>query len=769
MIAEENQQGFANTRKRNTTRSILFVLTELMTVCLVVFTTSCTIPEEDFVIKIPDTNLESTVREMIRKPTGEIMKSDVSEIESLASSFGGISSIDGLEHFENLKYLILNDNRIASIAPLAKLTKLKQLVLSGNLFIDDLAPLKKLQNLTILKLSNNSVTDITPLKNLNKLQYLNLEYNKITSVAPLGTLKSLKTLNIGNNPIKDHTSLKDLVNTKIVPPIVTELRNGLISTINHSTTNVSFLIDRDVLPMQIRNFTNIHVTVRKISRPDFNDAFNAKSLGLELVPLATNEKYDDEKGFSLYQLEPGTHNVLIVLFDQNIIPVGYFEKIFEIPDYDIILQTGNEANKSLLQTFNSNELEDNRLMNQFNSFWLYFNEGFSEDIAVRHGFKRIILSMEHGDFAMVQWDKPELSIRPDHDREFSHIIENGVEIVYVLGFWDKAYINEGNDMKIPRFTTQEEIDRYLEFVRFSVNHFKGRIKYYEFWNEPNIGDTIQHIKPENYVNVVKQAIPIIRAEDPKAKIIIGGVAGIGSSSTGIGEEETYLLEILKPEILPYVDVISWHPWTSGTIDKPGIDNHLDEYLNFIRNVKKTAEANGFTGEYFADELNWQGKVPPHDSDRIHYDDDIAAKFHIRGSIMHLGLDISVGYIYIEGRNPIIQNTIRNINALMSGVVPYELPIIVDTKATKIMHHGFIKSNGDRMIAIWSEIPPASKYIGSESTIFIPGITTTEISAIDLLYGFEQQLNFRKADGGIYIDNLFISDYPLLIKLSSNKP
>jgi hypothetical protein len=404
-------------------------------------------------------------------------------------------------------------------------------------------------------------------------------------------------------------------------------------------------------------------------------------------------------------------------------------------------------------------------MNQFNSFWLYFYEGISDSIAIRHGFKKIILSMEHGDWNMVQWDKPELSIQSDHDQEISHIVDSGIDIIYTLCFWDKAYVNQGNELSIPRFTTQEEIDRYLEFVEFSVRHFKGRIKYYELWNEPNIENSIQYIKPEDYVNLAIQAIPIIRREDPMAKIIIGGVGGIGKEETIRSRSDTYLLELLKPEILPNIDVISWHPWTGGTTDEPGIEKNMDAYLDYIKQLKTTAEANGFTGEYFADELNWQGKEEPNDSVRIHYYDDIASKYYIRGSIMHLGLDISVGYIFIEGRNPIVQNTVRNINTILADAKPFEIPLKIDTEAKKIINYGFAKSNGDYMVAIWSDVPPTSKCNGFESTIFIPDISSSNVSAIDLLYGFEQKLNFRTASGGIFIDDLFIRDYPIVLMLS----
>lgn len=36
-------------------------------------------------------------------------------------------------------------------------------------------------------------------------------------------------------------------------------------------------------------------------------------------------------------------------------------------------------------------------------------------------------------------------------------------------------------------TTDEQIDAFIKHVRFMVNRYKGAMKYWELWNEQNIG------------------------------------------------------------------------------------------------------------------------------------------------------------------------------------------------------------------------------------------------------------------------------------------
>jgi hypothetical protein len=76
------------------------------------------------------------------------------------------------------------------------------------------------------------------------------------------------------------------------------------------------------------------------------------------------------------------------------------------------------------------------------------------------------------------------------------------------------------------------------------------------------------------------------------------------ATTYLGEPESqdYLFKILISDIMPLVDIISWHPMygTSPEFDA----GYYAKYPPIVQKLKDTASAHGFKGTYEADELTW---------------------------------------------------------------------------------------------------------------------------------------------------------------------
>jgi hypothetical protein len=75
--------------------------------------------------------------------------------------------------------------------------------------------------------------------------------------------------------------------------------------------------------------------------------------------------------------------------------------------------------------------------------------------------------------------------------------------------------------------TPEQITAFANFAKWLVNHFRGRVHFYEIWNEP--GDEFWNpgANPEEYGKLVKAVIPAIHEADPEAKVVFGGLGGTG--------------------------------------------------------------------------------------------------------------------------------------------------------------------------------------------------------------------------------------------------
>jgi len=153
-------------------------------------------------INFLDKNLEKAVRDIINKPTGNILKSDVDNITELNLKGASITNISGIENLTNLTILRIYDNQITNIEPLRNLTKL-----------------------TILNLENNQISNIESLKGLTNLTNLSLSNNKLENIEPLSTLTNLTYLSLGQNQIVDYTPASSYYSNLILPDF--QLSSGL--------------------------------------------------------------------------------------------------------------------------------------------------------------------------------------------------------------------------------------------------------------------------------------------------------------------------------------------------------------------------------------------------------------------------------------------------------------------------------------------------------------------------------------------------------------
>ena len=189
----------------------------------------------------------------------------------------GLTSLDGIENFDNLILLDLSENSISNLNPLANLTTLNELLLEQNQ-ISDLSPISTLPNLTYLDadnnlindisiitdmftittlyLSNNQINNISSLSGLTNLRHLALAGNQITDISSLEGLTNLDVLMLANNQIQDISPLANIVNIDYL-----YLSNNLISDISV----LSNLTNMYELTLHGNNITDIYPLVENTS------------------------------------------------------------------------------------------------------------------------------------------------------------------------------------------------------------------------------------------------------------------------------------------------------------------------------------------------------------------------------------------------------------------------------------------------------------------------------------------------------------------------
>jgi len=431
-----------------------------------------------------------------------------------------------------------------------------------------------------------------------------------------------------------------------------------------------------------------------------------------------------------------------------------------------LLQDGNNLPLIELETKQSRELQDN-WMGTFTGgpLWqplaepeLYPQGVLDTKYILEMGFKRFRLIINSLDWDKVVWNKSEFSIDPSQDEFITTLANNGVKLTFVLSFWDIAYKAEGGEIPIPRFKTEEEIERYLDYVKFIVHHFKDRVEYYEIWNEPNLTGTIQWIEAKDYINLVRRAVPVIRQEYPAAKIQVGGTTSLKDK-----DSQTYLFKIINSDIMPLVDVISWHPMYGQSPEYEGHKQYYYDYPSLVQKIKDASSAHGFTGEYKADEIHWPTPAQP-EPPWPTYSNIQSVKYLTRSIVMHRGLDLTVTQLLLVG-NMQLHHTNQYLSTIMAGAKPINLPLEIQSEAANITSYSFSLSNGDKLVTIWNDNIAVDYDPGILSTLIIQNFAGWNATGMDVLNGFGQELISTSEDSNLVIHDFVLKDYPIIIRLS----
>ena len=147
--------------------------------------------------------IEAAIRKKIRKPRGELTKSDLEKVTTqLNLSDKQLTNVKGLENLTKLKELSLNNNQLTSVKGLENLAQLTWLYLGDNQ-LTDVTGLEKLTKLMSLSLRGNQLTDVKGLEKLTQLTRLRLENNPDLTKAQIAELKkALPKCKISSNPTK---------------------------------------------------------------------------------------------------------------------------------------------------------------------------------------------------------------------------------------------------------------------------------------------------------------------------------------------------------------------------------------------------------------------------------------------------------------------------------------------------------------------------------------------------------------------------------------
>ncbi|MFN8514853.1 MAG: cellulase family glycosylhydrolase [Chloroflexia bacterium] len=148
---------------------------------------------------------------------------------------------------------------------------------------------------------------------------------------------------------------------------------------------------------------------------------------------------------------------------------------------------------------------------------------------------------------------------------------------------------------------------FAKYAGAVAARYKGRVASYEIWNEQNMaGETGGTVNAAEYVALLKAAFPAIKAADPGAFVVYGGLTPTGVNNPAIAVDDAVYLKqtyaFNNGEIKQYFDVLGIHAsgannppetyWPENPGPGPGFFDHASFYFRRAEDLRKVMEEAG---------------------------------------------------------------------------------------------------------------------------------------------------------------------------------
>jgi hypothetical protein len=177
--------------------------------------------------------------------------------------------------------------------------------------------------------------------------------------------------------------------------------------------------------------------------------------------------------------------------------------------------------------------------------------------------------------------------------------------------WTRAGDGDARAEDDPRRTLAPP-DRYEDFGDFVyavVSRYRGRVRYYQIWNEPNLVREWGEVSAREYVELLRIAYTRAKEADPDCVILAGALSAtieLDAQEWGKGINDfIYLQQMYDAGAAPYFDVLSMQGY--GLYSGPTDRRMRPRVLNFSRPlyVREIMVTNGDAHKpIWISELDW---------------------------------------------------------------------------------------------------------------------------------------------------------------------
>ena len=342
-------------------------------------------------------------------------------------------------------------------------------------------------------------------------------------------------------------------------------------------------------------------------------------------------------------------------------------------------------------------------------------------------------------------------------------------------------------------TTPEAVAAFARYCGFMARHFRGRVKYFEVWNEENgwffddwaKGGNVSQVRA--YGRALKAAAQAIKQADPKAVVVFGGTAGMTFDYPRLALEEG---------AGPWVDVFAFHPYGHPTPEGVPdsfltlVGENMDwrprpagihDYETEVAALCQLLHRYNPKMQVWADEMNWFAPGEPPANDSGDQSELTQAKHLSRFYAMNAWLGCGAVWWSLYNANGVQEWAVVRSADLTPRAAWYAAqytatvlddaraahgitPTVVGSFPPDLIVKPFSNGRGETLIALWRIGFGSDTCQPQPVTVTVLGLRATHGELLDLLYGSRQKAKIVSAADGITLSGLLVGDWPLVVRL-----